>query len=87
MKKIPAPVPVVAQVAAVMDASAQTWKALNDSLMDMTEQQVLQTLDAERAGQNRYQFLLRIHSRYNVLRAQRERLELITGCGTTIKGK
>ena len=54
-----------------------TWLELNDWLRSATESQVAKRLKAERARQpRRVQFVRRIHSRLNKLRADRERQEL-----------
>lgn len=54
-----------------------TWRTLNDHLPDMTEQQVLDELTAERAGKGRTVILVRLHQRYTMLRAERERSEIL----------
>ncbi len=43
----------------------------------MTEAQVLEVLNAERAGARRISILERLHQRYTALRAMRERLEIL----------
>lgn len=55
-----------------------SWLALNAYLQhpQATEEHVRRLLDDELAGRRRRTFLLRIHSRYNKLRADRERAEL-----------
>lgn len=59
------------------NALLANWATLNDSIMDLGEEQVKRLLDAEVTGQRRTQFMLRLHGRYNVLRAQRERTEML----------
>lgn len=54
----------------------QTWIGLNDALRTADEDQCQKLLDEELAGRRRKQFLLRIHSRLNKVRADRERGEL-----------
>lgn len=53
------------------------WRQLNDKLHAMTEEEVLALLTEERAGARRITFLERLHQRYTVLRATRERLEIL----------
>lgn len=43
----------------------------------MTEQEVLDLLNAERAGPKRVTMLERLHQRYTTLRAARERIEIL----------
>ena len=53
-----------------------SWSELNKSLLELSEQDVLKLLEAEKVGKRRHTFLLRLHARYNVLRGNRERTEL-----------
>ena len=53
------------------------WRKLNKELPAFTEAQVLEMLNAERAGRKRVSILERLHQRYTVLRAARERIELL----------
>ena len=53
-----------------------SWRKLNDKLATMTEAQVLDLLNQERAGAKRISILERLHQRYTALRASRERMEL-----------
>lgn len=55
----------------------ENWAALNASLMDLSEEQVETLLNEERSGQKRPAFLLRLYGRFNTLRTQRERRELL----------
>ena len=55
----------------------ETWRTLNKKLNLLTEQQVLDLLNAERAGARRVTFLERLHQRYTALRTARERIELL----------
>jgi hypothetical protein len=64
-----------------MDAALSNWKSLNDFLRNATEQDCIDLLRQERKGKARVQFLIRIHGRFNVLRAERERGELLTEKG------
>jgi len=53
-----------------------TWIGLNDFLRDATQEQCEELLKEECEGCNRKQFVKRIHSRLNKVRADRERKEL-----------
>lgn len=53
------------------------WRELNRKLSMLTEEQVLQMLNDERVGAKRVTVLQRLHQRYTVLRAARERVELL----------
>jgi len=59
-----------------IDEALATWVALNDALRDANEATCQALLKAEKAGKKRQQFLKRIHSRLNKVRADRERAEL-----------
>lgn len=52
------------------------WYKLNDYLRTCSEGEAAALLRAERKGENRRRFVLRIHSRINRTRATRERGEL-----------
>ena len=54
-----------------------TWRELNQTLGTKTEAEVLAMLNEERSGRNRKVVLERLHQRYSILRASRERLEII----------
>jgi len=58
------------------DPRLATWTQLNDALRAADEDTCLMLLKREKRGRRRERWLLRIHSRLNRLRAQRERLEL-----------
>jgi len=53
------------------------WRELNKKLNMLTEGEVLALLEAERQGAKRVTFLERLHQRYTMLRASRERVELL----------
>ncbi len=53
------------------------WRELNRKLSLLTEDQVLQLLNDERRGAKRVTVLQRLHQRYTMLRAARERVELL----------
>jgi hypothetical protein len=63
----------------IENPALRTWIALNDKLRDADEDQCQQLLDEELAGRKRKQFIKRIHSRLNKVRADRERKELGAG--------
>ena len=54
----------------------ESWDALNSAIMQMDEAEAKVLLDHELKGRKRSQFVKRIHSRINKLRADRERDEL-----------
>ena len=53
------------------------WRELNKKLNLLSESEVLELLEAERAGQRRVTFLERLHQCYTALRTARERIELL----------
>ena len=53
-----------------------SWTALNDAMREADEALCQLLLKEELKGRKRKQFVLRIHSRLNRVRADRERLEL-----------
>lgn len=53
-----------------------SWINLNDALKNADESYCTQLLEHETANKRRKQFLRRIHSRLNKVRADRERTEL-----------
>ena len=55
-----------------------SWRALNDVLSRMSEQEVLQMLELERTVERRSSHLQRLHQRYCALRDARERLEIMS---------
>lgn len=64
-KKIPVTEPIL-----------RTWIRLNDYVRKASEVECEELLKVERAGRRRKMFILRIHSRLNRLRRERERKEL-----------
>lgn len=54
----------------------QTWVGLNDALRGADEKLCRRLLDEEVNGRKRKQFIKRIHSRLNKVRADSERLKL-----------
>ena len=59
------------------------WRWLNANLNTRTEEQVLAMLNAERAGSRRPFILRRLHQRYCILRAARERAEIFAEINET----
>ena len=53
------------------------WRKLNKEIALMSEDQVLDLLNQERAGAKRISILERLHHRYTALRTARERMELL----------
>lgn len=62
----------------VTNPALQSWLALNDILRDADETVCQALLKEELKGRKRKQFIRRIHSRLNKVRADRERMELGT---------
>lgn len=54
-----------------------SWRALNAKINTLSEAQVLAMLDEERKGARRVSALQRLHQRYCMLRASRERIEIL----------
>ena len=54
-----------------------SWRALNNALSMMTEQEVYAMLEEELVNQRRASVIQRLHQRANVLRVSRERLEIL----------
>lgn len=57
-------------------AQCETWLGLNEVVREADEELCLRLMTHERSRKSRKQFLKRIHSRLNKLRAQRERAAL-----------
>jgi hypothetical protein len=55
----------------------QSWRALNDQLPAMTEEQVYALLTQELQTEKRSSHLQRLHQRYCALRDARERVEIM----------
>ncbi len=55
-----------------------SWRALNNQLSMMSEEEVLSLLQLEKHGEKRASVLQRLHQRYNTLRVSRERIELLS---------
>lgn len=56
-----------------------TWAALNAALRTMNERDAVYLLEWEKQTRRDTKVLLRIHSRLNKLRAEREREEILKG--------
>lgn len=52
------------------------WNQMNPLIIGLAEKDLVKLMELERAGEHRPYILLRIHQRYNKLRAERERKEL-----------
>lgn len=61
---------------AINNPALRSWLALNDAIREADEAFCWQLLDEELKGRRRKQFIRRIHSRLNKVRADRERAEL-----------
>ncbi len=53
------------------------WRELNEVLNELDEQKVLTLLNEERAYRRRATVMIRLHQRYTILRAARERREIL----------
>jgi hypothetical protein len=53
------------------------WREINKALPDLDEDAVLRLLEDERKGEQRVTVLVRLHQRYTMLRAARERIEIL----------
>jgi hypothetical protein len=54
-----------------------SWRALNEALPLLTEEEVLIMLNDERSTHRRANYLQRLHQRYCAMRDSRERLEIL----------
>ena len=55
------------------------WREINKVLPDLDEDTVRRMLEDERKGEKRQTVLIRLHQRYTILRATRERTEILGG--------
>jgi hypothetical protein len=53
------------------------WRQLNQILPTLDEDTVRRLLEEERKGEQRQTVLIRLHQRYTILRAARERTEIL----------
>lgn len=60
----------------VIDQSVKKWVELNDELREADEAACEKLIELELAGKARWGYVMRIHSRLNKARAERERAEL-----------
>lgn len=60
----------------LLKEALDNWIALNRFVKDATEEECKELLELEQSGAARKLFLKRIYSRYNRVRAERERIEL-----------
>ena len=61
----------------IKNPNLRSWVALNNFIRAADETGCQQLMKEELKGRKRRQFLKRIHSRLNKVRADRERLELV----------
>lgn len=57
----------------------QSWRALNDVLPSLSEDEVFALLTQEQLHERRASHLQRLHQRYCALRDARERIEIMSG--------
>ena len=57
----------------------QSWRALNDVLASLSEEEVFALLTEEQLNERRSSHLQRLHQRYCALRDARERIEIMSG--------
>jgi hypothetical protein len=62
---------------AQMRIDNMNWTDLNKFLQECDEQGAVDALKHEKKNKQRAQFMMRIHARFNKLRGQREKRELI----------
>lgn len=55
------------------------WRQLNKILPTLDEYEVFRLLEDERKNEKRQTVLIRLHQRYTILRATRERTEILGG--------
>lgn len=54
-----------------------SWRALNEQLPTLTEQEVWDMLTVERSTYRRANYLQRLHQRFCAMRDSRERIEIL----------
>ena len=59
----------------------ENWEVCNDMLRAADEKLAKELLELEKAGKCRIQYVLRIHARFNRMRAKRERAALLGSTG------
>jgi hypothetical protein len=60
------------------EKSLVNWRALSRDLPKLGEEELSQLLTYEKENKRRINFMLKIYGRYNKVREQRERNELLT---------
>ena len=60
-----------------MQTKPLSWRALNDKLSSLTEEEVFAMLTHESLNERRSSILQRLHQRYCALRDARERIEVM----------
>lgn len=63
------------------DVTNMNWRSLNEQLTGLTEDQLRRMIDDELKHGKRASILVRLHQRYVMLRASRERRELLEKLG------
>jgi hypothetical protein len=56
-----------------------SWRALNDRIATLSEEEVFALLTEEQLNERRSSHLQRLHQRYCALRDARERVEIMSG--------
>jgi len=60
-----------------IDDVIKSWKTVNKRLAELSEDDVKLAMNREMVGNRRKDMVVRLHQRYTILRAARERQELI----------
>lgn len=62
-----------------LDTALSSWRSLRVAMEKATEAELKQLLDREKGNLCRPNFLMKVYGRYTVLRAERERREILQG--------
>jgi hypothetical protein len=62
-----------------LQVKEMSWRELNTLIHQLSELQLLRLLNDELNGLKRATILIRLHQRYTIVRATRERLEILRG--------
>ena len=62
---------------AIVTKAMTNWVMLNTIIGSLTEEQLVEMLEDEKRNRKRMRYLERIHQRYTIVRAARERDELL----------
>ena len=62
----------------IKDPALMSWVSLNEELKEADLKRCMVLLSTEKKGRGRKQFMKRIHSRLNKVRAEQERAELVS---------